>query len=148
MAFFRVGGNVDGYCTRCKLVLAHTIEAIVEQTIKRVHCNTCKSKHVYRAHAPGEGEKSTAPKKVKAVGAAKPKKLGVGVAKASDFPQLMKGRDAHSARAYSFRDSYQAGEVLKHTLFGVGVVMAAKGAEKIEVLFESGAKTLVQGKRL
>lgn len=151
----RIGSNVDGWCTRCKLVLAHTVEAAVGETIKRVHCNTCHSKHTYRQYEPG-----TAPK-VRTTGAslgakreAKPgsvraarKKVGFpGVVRASDYDTLMKGRDLLMAARYSFRDRYGAGDVLTHIEFGIGVVTADKGSNKIEVLFQTGPKTLVHGR--
>src|SRR5262245_58672499 len=41
----KVGDYVDGWCTRCKLVLRHTIEAIAGGKISRVHCNTCQGQH-------------------------------------------------------------------------------------------------------
>ena len=44
---FKVGDNIDGWCTRCKLVLTHTIEAVVGGKITRVHCNTCRGQHAY-----------------------------------------------------------------------------------------------------
>ena len=48
----KVGGEVDVFCTRCKMELGHTILAMVGQTIARVQCNTCRGQHAYRA-APG-----------------------------------------------------------------------------------------------
>src|SRR5215475_1176125 len=48
MATYRVGGEVDATCTRCRMELAHTILAMVGQKIARVRCNTCGSDHVYR----------------------------------------------------------------------------------------------------
>ena len=37
----RVGSNVDSWCGKCKLMLAHTVEAMVGAQPKRVNCNTC-----------------------------------------------------------------------------------------------------------
>jgi cytochrome c5 len=50
----KVGTNIDAWCTKCKLVLAHTIEAIAQDSIKRVSCNTCHGTHQYKSQAPGE----------------------------------------------------------------------------------------------
>jgi len=142
MTSYRIGSNVDSFCTKCKLTLAHTIEAVVEGTIKRVHCNTCKSKHAFRGGSAGAAAKST-----KAKSSSTPKrKATAGMARASDFATLLKGRSPSSARQYSFADRFRAGEVLAHTTFGIGVVTADKGAGKIEVLFELGPRTLIHGK--
>ena len=151
MVTYRIGSNVDGYCTKCKLTLAHTVEAIVDGVIKRSHCNTCKSKHLYRAHAPGETpSRSLSPTKVprasKASVSAGKKKGLAGLARASDYSNLLKGRSVSSARQYSFNDKFRTGEVLAHASFGLGVVTADKGADKIEVLFELGPRTLIHGK--
>jgi hypothetical protein len=37
----RVGGEVDAFCSSCKLVLGHTILAMVGERIAKVRCNTC-----------------------------------------------------------------------------------------------------------
>jgi hypothetical protein len=142
MTSYRIGSNVDSFCSKCKLTLAHTIEAVVEGAIKRVHCNTCKSKHAFR----GDSSLKKATKSAK-VGGSSPKRKGTsGLVRASDFVTLLKGRNPSNARQYSFSDRFQAGEVLSHNLFGIGVVTADKGADKIEVLFELGPRTLIHGK--
>jgi len=154
MVQLRVGGNIDGWCTRCKLILAHTIEAVVGDTIKRVHCNTCLSKHVYRAYEPGCApkvmcsaslqSKASLPSNKKS--SAK-KKTGVaGLVRASDFEAVMKGRDISLAKRYSFKDYYGTGDMVQHINFGLGIVTADKGANKIEVLFQEGPKVLIHGK--
>ena len=48
----KVGGEVDAFCTRCRLTLAHTILAMVGTKLARVRCNTCNGDHAYRS-APG-----------------------------------------------------------------------------------------------
>lgn len=147
MAKWSVGGNVDSWCTRCKLVLAHTIEAIADGEIKRVHCNTCKGKHSFRATEPGvaapratkgAGEK-TSPKEKK-------NKLTGGVIRAGDYDRLVVGRDLSSLRAYSIKEVFGEGELLSHQIFGVGIVTVDKGFNKVEVLFQEGPKVLIHGR--
>lgn len=53
----KVGENIDSWCSKCKRILAHTIEAMVAGAIKRVHCNTCKGVHSYKAEEPGSKKK-------------------------------------------------------------------------------------------
>ncbi|HZS44494.1 MAG TPA: hypothetical protein VFC63_05285 [Blastocatellia bacterium] len=47
----RLGGDIEAYCTRCKMDMNHTIEALDEtgQPV-RVRCNSCNSQHNY--HEP------------------------------------------------------------------------------------------------
>src|SRR2546422_898504 len=44
----RVGGDIDAWCTRCKMNLGHTILALVGTRPARVRCNTCHGEHNYR----------------------------------------------------------------------------------------------------
>jgi hypothetical protein len=49
-------------------------------------------------------------------------------------------------KPYSPKDRYEEGDVLEHPTFGRGIATAVKDATKIEVLFETGSKTLVHGR--
>jgi hypothetical protein len=136
----QVGGNVDAWCNRCGLMLAHTIEAMVSGTIKRVHCNTCQGQHVYRGHAPGEG--ATPKPKGRAT---TPKKSG-GTLRASDYDSYLKGREANQTRRYSPRSTFAAGELIDHPKFGLGVATAVKDGGKLDILFPDGPRTLIHGR--
>jgi len=59
------------------------------------------------------------------------------------FQSLLKAKNTASAKAYSPKNKYEAGDVLEHPTFGLGVTTAVKDGTKIVVLFESGSKTLV-----
>ncbi len=146
MSSLRVSGNVDSWCTRCKMMLAHTIEAMVGSECKRVQCNTCRSSHVHRASPPGtkiyQALARTPVQSTDKTRKMGPKKNTAGLARASHYSELMRGRDTLMARSYSFREQFAEGEVLAHSQFGVGLVVADKGANKIEVLFQEGPKVL------
>ena len=144
MTTYQVGSNVDSWCTKCKLMLAHTIEAIVESVPKKVQCNTCASKHVHRPYAPGEKPKTT--RTTRGTSAAAAKRMMSGVIKASDYDTLMKGRDVADAVSYSFREKYVKGDMINHIKFGAGLVLVDKGSNKVEVIFEEGPKTLVHAR--
>ena len=47
---------------------------------------------------------------------------------------------------YSPSAKFELGDVLEHPTFGRGVATAVKDGAKIEVLFETGSKTLVHGR--
>jgi hypothetical protein len=135
----RPGGTIDSWCGKCKMMLAHTIEAMVGVKPARVHCNTCNAQHTYKAHAP-----STAPRQVRArePGAAAPATPRTRV---SRYQALLKGKESAVARIYSMKEKYEAGDVLEHPHFGRGVTTAVKDATKIEVLFDGGSKVLIHG---
>ena len=48
-----VGENIDAYCLKCKLVLAHLILFKVDGVVNRVKCKTCGAEHKYRGTVPG-----------------------------------------------------------------------------------------------
>jgi hypothetical protein len=131
-----VGKDVDSWCTKCKLILAHTIEAVVNGRITRVHCNTCKSQHAHRAKPPGEGGKASGTRAARTT-RARPAPAAVL------YADLVRGRDEKSARPYSGTERFAPRDLIKHASFGLGVVTALKDVNKIEVLFPDGAKTLI-----
>lgn len=148
MSTLRVGGNVDSWCGKCRLMLAHTIEAMVETKIVRVHCNTCGAVHAYKAHAPGTApRKSSRPGPSRAeAGARRAMAGGPGLAKASHYAVLIEGRNPDAAGKYSPRSTYVQNDLIDHPKFGLGIAVAVKSATKVEVLFAEGAKTLVHGR--
>jgi len=121
------GGTIDSWCGKCKMILAHTIEAMVGNKPARVHCNTCGSQHAYKASEPG-------------------KPAATGKARPSRYKSVMKTADVAAAKPYSPKDKYEPGDVLQHPSFGVGVATAVKDGTKVEVLFESGSKLLVHSR--
>ncbi len=135
------GDDVDSWCGACKLILAHTIEAMVGDSPARVHCNTCRAQHKYRPHKPGEGPKKVRQRKVAASSGPRPRK-----ARVSRYQELLNGKDMSLAKRYSSQDSYELGDVLEHPSFGIGVTITVKGGNKIEVVFQDGVKTLVHGR--
>src|SRR5258705_3355531 len=119
---------VDGWCTKCKLVLAHTVEAVVDGKITRVHCNTCNGQHAYRASAPVSRAAGGTAKGSKAKAADK-------TPKRSEYETLLRGRTGANARTYATSERFQPGELINHTSFGLGVVTGERDSVKIDVHF-------------
>jgi hypothetical protein len=144
MATHKVGGEVDAFCTRCKLTLAHTILAMVGTKIARVRCNTCNGDHAYRS-APGTTDRPSASSSrgttSRAAGtrAEKPEKVVIS------FEEQLAGKDIANAPKYSPKDTYQVDQVIQHPTFGLGLVTAVRG-DKVDIAFKSETKTLVHGR--
>ena len=125
----KLGSNIDSWCGKCKMLLAHTIEAMVGEKPTRVICNTCKSQHAYKAQAP---KTSSTPR--------------VGKSAANKYQSALKASSAAVAKTYSQKSKYEAGDILDHLTLGRGVTTAVKDGAKIEVLFESGLKLLIHAR--
>jgi len=136
-----VGQNIDGWCTRCKMVLAHTIESMIGSKITRVHCNTCGAQHVHRAQPPGE--RATASGGTRTRARAGTSKARTPAPRSTDYATLVGGRDAATARPYRPSERFAATDLIAHPTFGLGVVTATKDSTKIEVVFADGPKILV-----
>src|SRR5689334_23331463 len=131
----RPGGNIDSWCGKCKLILAHTIEAMVGDKPARVSCNTCRSQHSYKAHPPQKSSKQTHKTEGTSMPAIKSAK-----SMASRYQSLVKAKETTVIKAYSPQSNYEQGDVLEHPTFGRGAVTSVKDGTKIEVLFETGMK--------
>ena len=135
-----VGKSVDGWCARCKLMLAHTIEAVVNDKITRTHCNTCGAQHAHRRNPPGSGS-------AKGRGASTGARSTRAASPAVDYQARLRGKDVGNARPYKMSDRFQLEEIINHPLFGVGLVVAVRDSNKIDVGFTDGMKTLAHGVR-
>jgi hypothetical protein len=130
----KVGGEVDTFCTRCELTLAHTVHAVVAGKPVKVECNTCRTVHRYRGAAGASARPPAAARAPRARPDVVP------------FETLLAGKRVAEARAYSARQSYAVDDVLDHPLFGRGFVSAVRDGGKIEVTFRSEVKLLVHGR--
>ncbi|WP_373045491.1 hypothetical protein [Vulgatibacter sp.] len=141
MAGHRVGGDVDAYCTKCRMILGHTIIAMVADKIAKVRCNTCQGLHAYKAGPPGT---RTASSRAPAEGRTRPAAARPAREKVETrpFEELFAGRDTSDAKPYSPRERFVEGEILAHPTFGLGLVKNAR-QDKVEVIFKLGEKTLV-----
>src|SRR6185295_10150286 len=145
MATHKVGGEVDAFCTRCKMTLAHTILAMVGQTIARVQCNTCGGQHAYRA-APGTSKpRSSSSSSSGSSSATRAASREPAVKTVAGFEEQLKGKDLTRARKYSPKDNYAVDEVVDHLTFGFGWVKVVR-ADKVDVVFKAAERTLVHGR--
>ncbi len=133
-----VGGDIDSWCTKCKIMILHTVVSMKDdgKTPKRVECNSCHGAHMYRANPPGTRKKSSSSSS----------KAGRSTLRASDYDRMMEGRNPAAARRYSPKTQFTVGEVIAHPKFGTGVTTMLKDKTKIEVLFPDGPRVLVHAR--
>ena len=132
----------DSWCGKCKRILAHTVEAMVGDKPARVNCKTCKSQHSYKPH-PLDRSSQRARKRDGSDGqTSQPAKPP-----SNRYNSLLRANNTAVAETYSPQNRYEPGDVLEHPTFGRGITTAVKEGTKIKVLFESGSKTLIHGRR-
>jgi hypothetical protein len=119
------------------MILAHTIVAMEGSRIARVQCNTCKGDHVYRAGPPGEGRPAS---RSSSTATARPTTI------VTTYDEKIRGRELSAAKPYNVKDAYKADELLRHPTFGLGIVLAVRGLQKVEVMFPTDVKILLQNK--
>jgi len=133
----RVGGEIDSFCTRCQMTLAHTIHALVAGRPIKVECNTCHGIHRFRGDAG-----LPSPSKSRSTPARPARERPVTVS----FDAALREKRLETALRYSPRETYRLDQVIEHPTFGLGWVSAIRDASKIEVTFRTEVKVLVQGK--
>src|SRR5262245_15775131 len=150
----RVGGDVDAYCTKCRMDLTHTIHAVVNGAPARVECNTCHGVHQYRAPKSQKGSPKptreataspSAPKAHKTESSAPRARANSPAAIAETWQTSLQGKE-EAARPYRFGESYAIGDVVRHTQFGLGLVEERLSPQKICVLFRAGRKILIDNR--
>jgi hypothetical protein len=147
----RAGGEVDSWCTKCKLVLNHRIIAMVGTTPARVECSTCGSHHNFRARAPGE-KAATATRTCSSASASGPRSARppsraqqAAMDRERTWEKAIAGKGVHEFRNYRVDEIFAEGDLVRHKKFGDGVVTKVLDPRKVEVLFKDEPRTLAQG---
>jgi hypothetical protein len=157
----KTGGEIDAFCTKCKLDLTHRIIAMVGDAVKKVECKTCGSHHLYRrpkterdaAHARlaqrAEDRKAAASSKAGSTGGTKAERAA-RAEKAerehqSAWEHAIAGKPSSAFTAYQISLTFGLGDLIHHPKFGDGVVARVIDQNKVEVLFKDGPRTMAQG---
>jgi hypothetical protein len=141
---FKAGDEVDSKCTKCKMVLAHTIVALVGDAIARVKCNTCGGEHAYRP--PPSASEATAKKRRAERKSSNIERMGAR-ASASEYESLTKGKDLTKAEQYTPTMKLSRDDVVQHPKFGVGLVTEIREGLKAHVAFPEGGRILIFGRQ-
>ena len=147
-----VGRDTDSWCSKCNMLLSHTITAMIGMEVVRVKCGTCGGEHKYKSTkdqvaATTATPRSSTPKSAGTRAAASPRATAVPATQAGKLMWERAMRDINRARAVAYTPQIQAvpGMLLDHKLFGYGIVQTVTEG-KAHVLFEDGQKTLIMGR--
>ncbi len=132
-----VGAEIEAYCSPCKEMRWHVITALVGDRPIKVECRSCRKQHSYRTGPPGTSVT------VARSASGKPRAGAKAVAPAFDVSSL----DARAAKAYAPATTFAQGDVVRHPSFGLGLVTALAGPQKLSVHFPSGPRTLVHDRK-
>ena len=152
----KTGGEVDSWCTKCKLVLNHRIIAMVGGTPVRVECSTCNSHHNFRARAPGDKAPAAAKTSRAAStssGSSGPRSTRMTVTKAAQlaadreksWEKAVSGKAVNDFKPYRVDELFNEGDLIRHKKFGDGIVTRIIDQRKVEILFRDEPRTLAQG---
>ncbi len=147
----RVAGEVDSWCTKCRLVLNHRIVSMKSNKAYQVECLTCRATHLWRPQAPGEKPAPTAsgaaarssPTASRA--STRAPRVSPAMRQEQVWEKAIAGRGLMEFKSYAVTGNFQEGDLLRHKKFGDGVVTRVIDANKVEVLFRDEPKTLAQG---
>jgi len=133
-----VGNEIDSWCTKCKLMLAHTIQAMSDGTIEKVVCKTCNGKHKYRPNPPKSRTKKASTSATKKKATRRRKKDPAVI-----WEEALEGKDMSQPKTYAMDAVFTEDDILEHPTFGVGLITEVRAEGKMEVLFKDGPKLLV-----
>lgn len=150
----KTGGEVDSWCTKCKLVLNHRIIAMVGATPVRVECSTCGSHHNFRPRAPGEkapaagaraSSSSSSSAGPRSTRASATKAQQAALEREKSWEKAIAGKAVTDFRNYRVDQTFAEGDLIRHKKFGDGVVTRVLDPKKVEILFKDEPRTLAQG---
>ncbi len=140
------GDRIETRCSRCDDLTGHIIVAMVGGDIVKVECCACGSVHKYyppRIEKKSAGESSTVSRKKGTQStAARRTNLAKAEAHESAWRTEIERPSAPEARPYAMDIILQKGDIINHTHFGLGAVVATMGQNKAEVLFRDGVRIL------
>ncbi len=139
------GDIIEARCTKCRAVTNHRIVAMVAEKVVRVECNTCGGVHNYypaekEGKAPAAGSSGPAGRKKEST----PRKTVSprGAAVPGEWESLRAGMEEERAVPYDMNGRFNADDLVRHPVFGLGMVKNIVVPNKMEVLFQTGRKVL------
>lgn len=166
------GEMIEARCTRCNDITGHVIVVVVGGEIIKVECRACGSVHKYYPPAaqkksatrkevcrvkPGEDRKSAVDVagKVASRSTSAPSSTAAKTVRKAPSPKIRKdaleieeawqrsiNTNVAAPRPYAMDAVFAAGDVMEHSVFGLGVVQEVQPPNKVAVLFRDGVKLL------
>src|SRR5215472_15087104 len=113
----RVAGEVDGWCTKCRLVLNHRIVSMKNAKPYQVECLTCRGQHIWRAHAPGDrpasggGDRSPRASSSTSGGAPRSQRMSPAMRHEQSWEKAIAGRGVNEFKPYNVGGTFREGDL-------------------------------------
>lgn len=144
-----IGENIDAYCSKCKLMLAHVVMFKVDGAVSKVKCNTCGAEHKYRPEKPAA--KKTVVRKTSILRETAGRKTTAATIKDNkdnnnaQMQWNIKNRNMDRSapvKDYSIHDQYSTEDIVNHSVFGLGFVERIVSDKSMDVLFCDSVKLM------
>jgi hypothetical protein len=139
-----VGKNIDAFCSRCQLTLAHIVLYEVGGAIHSVKCKTCRAEHRYHGPKSGRQRDIAAERRSGREAPRKPRPVRPADARLWEQRNAATAPDA-VVWDYKLTECYEKGDVISHPQFGRGFVEKIT-ADSMEVIFREGRKSLAMNR--
>ena len=142
-----VGKNIDAFCLRCQLTLAHIVLYEVAGSVHSVKCKTCGAEHRYRGPKPAKKRDVPAERRpgVRSTSSAKPKPVRPADTRQWELHMAASATDA-VVWPYKLTERFEKGDLIDHPHFGRGFIEKVT-ADSMEILFQEGRKLLAMNRR-
>jgi len=140
---YYAGMEIDAPCGRCKMETRHRILSITENTPEKLICVTCSSVHKFKLERDDRSANIKAARPLRVRQPAPKRSSSSSTSSPSHFQNLMITERAGTiAKPYGQGIAWETGMWMDHSTFGLGKVQYKSG-RKIDVLFQTGLKTLM-----
>jgi hypothetical protein len=155
----KIAGEVDSYCTKCKLDLSHRIISMTGDKPHQVECLTCRSHHLYRRPKSAPPEPSSKPTRSASAGSSSTGRAKTGSsvsakalaaaaaenARERTWEKIVSGKAPADFKPYRVTNTFAYNDLIHHSKFGDGYVVQLLDGKKMEVMFKDGVRTLACG---
>ena len=139
-----VGKNIDAFCMRCQLTLAHIVLYEMWGAVRAVKCKTCGAEHRYHGPAPEKRRSVPAIRRSGTAPAVRPRTVRPADARQWEARNAAITQDV-VVWDYKLTERYEKGDVITHPSFGRGFVESIMG-DGMEVLFGEGRKRMAMNR--
>jgi len=140
-----VGKRIPAWCLKCKMELAHVVLYEKDRKAGKVKCLTCGAEHVYRGPKPVSTSRSVVAANLDKLNRPTSALQRTQTAREAEARWILNSRELkpdRPIRVYAMEEHYACGDVINHTLFGLGFVERIVTDKRMDILFRGGLRTL------